>query len=132
MSSKTPLKVSHDYALLTPKRDQAFPIPCNEWDVVRTQIEHLAMEPWLFHTLGSLLIGAALATVISIWTGAISTATVSNAIVIAWAVVAACLLIGLACLYFAHKERKVHRSNASNVVTQMRLIEQRFEREAAD
>ena len=104
-------------------------MPCNEWDVLKTQLEVLTTEPWLFHTVSSLLLGAALATIISIWTGAISTAIVPNANVIAWAVVAVCTFTGLATLYFAHKEREVHRAKAQTVLTHMRLIEERFERE---
>lgn len=129
MSNNSNLKLSQGYEVLRPKSDKAFPIPCNEWDVLKAKIQALTTEPWLFHTAGSTLVGAALATAISIWTGAVSTASLSNAIVIAWAVAAVCLITGLACLRFAHKEREVHRAKASDVVTQMTLIEQRFERE---
>ena len=128
MSDDTTLRLSQDYEVLRPKHDKVFPIPCNEWDVLRAQLETLTTEPWLFHTLGSVLVGAALATVISIWTGAISTAVVKDAVTIAWAVVATCGVSGVACLYFAHKERGVHRAQAQLIATQMQLIEQRFER----
>jgi hypothetical protein len=125
----TPIKVSQGIEVLRPKSDQAYPVPCNEWDVLRQQIEQLTTDPWLFQNAGSLLLGAAVATVISIWTGAVVPSEVTpNATVIAWAVAAVCGLTGAAAIYFAHKERGVHRSKASMVVTQMKLIEQRFER----
>lgn len=127
--SGTPIKVSQGFEVLRPKADQAYPVPCNEWDVLRAQIEQLTNDPWLFQNAGSLLVGAAVATVISIWTGAVvPSQSTPNAIVIAWAISAACGLTGAAALYFAHKERSVHRSKAALVVTQMKLIEQRFER----
>lgn len=129
MSSTSNLKLSQGFEVLRPKTGKAFPIPCNEWDVLKAKIQDLTTEPWLFHTTGSTLVGAALATAISVWTGAVSTAALSNAIVIAWAVTGACVFTGLACIGFAHKERKVHRSKASDVVTQMSLIEERFERD---
>lgn len=128
----TSIKMSHGFEVLKPRGGKAFPIPCNEWDVLKTQIETLTAEPWLFHTTGSLLLGAALATVISIWTGAISTATVPNANVIAWAVVAVCTFTGLSALYFSHKERELHRVKAQAVLTNMRLIEDRFEPEESN
>jgi hypothetical protein len=129
--SGTPIKVSQGIEVLRPKTDQAYPVPCNEWDVLRQQIEQLTTDPWLFQNAGSLLVGAAVATVISIWTGAVIPSPVNpNAIVIASAVAAVCGLTGFAALYFAHKERSVHRSKASMVVTQMKFIEQRFERGA--
>ncbi len=127
----TPIKVSQGLEVLRPKSDQAYPVPCNEWDVLRQQIEQLTTDPWLFQNAGSLLLGAAVATVISIWTGAVVPSPAApNATVIAWAVFAVCILTGAAAIYFAHKERGVHRSKAAMVVTQMKLIEHRFERGA--
>jgi uncharacterized membrane protein YecN with MAPEG domain len=96
---------------------------------LKSKIQALTIEPWLFHTVGSILLGASLATAISIWTGAVSTATVPNAIVVGWAITSVCLITGMACLLFAHKERQVHRTKASDAITQMMLIEERFERE---
>lgn len=128
MNETSNLQMSQGFEVLRPKNDKALPIPCNEWDVLKKKIEDLTTEPWFFHTTGSTLIGAALATLISIWTGAVSSVPGSNMLVIAWAITGACSVTGLVCLAFAHKERGVHRSKASDVVTQMTLIEQRFER----
>lgn len=122
------IKASTGFEILLPKSVQALPVPCNEWDVLRSKIEQLTTEPWFFHTAGSLFMGASLATVISILTGAVSTQNVPNALVIAWAVTVVTGLVGLACLFFANKERKTHQERASDIATQMRLIEQRFER----
>lgn len=130
MNNTTPLKLSQGFEVLRPKSDKAFPVPCNEWDVLRSQIEELTTEPWLFHSAGFLLLGAALATVTAVLTGGVNpTAATPNAVVIAWAVTAVCAITGLACVYFAHKERGVHRAKASAVATQMKLIEERFDRD---
>ena len=129
MSANTTLKLTQGYEVLRPKNDMAFPIPCNEWDVLKEQIEGLTTEPWFFQTLGATLLGAALATLISIWTGAVATTSMtSNYTVVAWAITAVSGICGAACLYFASKEREVFRSKAGSVVTQMKLIEERFER----
>jgi undecaprenyl pyrophosphate phosphatase UppP len=123
------LKLSQGLEVLRPKADQALPIPCNEWDVLKNKITELTTEPWFFHTVGSILIGASLATIISIITGAVSTTTIKEALIIAWAVTIVCALVGGACLLFANSERKSHKAKASDILTQMNLIEQRFERE---
>lgn len=129
--SGTPIRVSQGYEVLRPKSDQAYPVPCNEWDFLRQQIEHLTTEPWLFQNAGSLLLGAALAMLTSIWVGAVApSASNPNALVVAWAITAVCATTGAAALFFAHKERGVHKAKATLVVTQMKLIEERFEREA--
>lgn len=122
------LKLSQGLEVLRPRADKALPIPCNEWDVLKEKIDALTTEPWFFHTSGSTLIGAALATLISIWTGAVASTPEKN-IIIAWAVTAVCALVGIACLLFARAERKAHKTRAADVSIQMELIEQRFERE---
>ena len=127
MSPKSSIKMSQGLDVLKPKIGQAFPIPCIEWDVIKENIESVTTEPWLFHTMGSLLLGGCLATAISVLIGAVSTNVYPMAVVVAWAIVAVCGLTGIACLFFAHKERHVHRDKAQNVLTQMRLIELRFE-----
>lgn len=122
------LKLSQGLEVLRPKTDKALPIPCNEWDVLKEKIDSLTTEPWLFQFSGSILIGAALATKISILTGAVAPTPEKN-IVIAWAVTVVCGLVGAVCLLFALAERKAHKTKAADVITQMKLIEQRFERE---
>ncbi|WP_288105570.1 hypothetical protein [Limnobacter sp.] len=130
MSTSTPLKLSQGFEVLRPRSDKALPIPCNEWDVLKSQIGELTTEPWLFHTLGSMLLGASLATFISVITGAVvDSSSAKNLVVIAWATTVVCGVTGVACMYFAHKERAVHKAKAGNVATQMRLIEERFDRE---
>lgn len=124
----TNFKLSQGLEVLRPKSDKAFPIPCNEWDVLKGKINSITTEPWFFHTAGSTLIGASVATIISIWTGAVPPTSERN-MLIAWAVTVGSALLGVACLMFAHAERKMHRVKAADVKTQMELIEQRFERE---
>ena len=123
----TNFHLSHGYEVLSPREDKALPIPCNEWRVLKEKIKQLTLEPWFFQTTGSTLMGAGIATLISIFTGAISDASVKNAGVIAWAISLVTIFVGAACLFFANKERAFYKSRAGDVVTQMDLIEQRFE-----
>ncbi|MGN4997041.1 hypothetical protein [Aeromonas sp. 61P] len=127
MTANTGFKMSQGLEVLTPKNDKALPIPCNEWDELKRQIETLTTEPWLIQMIGSLLLGAALAILTSILTGTISDAEKMNS-VISWAVCCVCAITGFLSLYFAHKEKLTHRSRATSIATQMNLIEQRFER----
>ena len=122
------LKVSQGFEVLRPKYGQAMPIPCNEWDVLKNKIIILTTEPWFFQATGSTFIGASLATFISIITGAVASEPEKNT-VIAWAVTVSCAGIGGVCLLFGLAERKAHKSKAAEVISQMELIEQRFERE---
>ena len=128
MNATTPVTMSQGFEVLAPRSGKAFPIPCNEWDVLKSNISQLTFEPQLFSTSGSILIGAAVSTFIAIVTNAIAPSAGSNVGVIAWAVVAVCAICGVGCYVFAARERKLHNNRAGEVVTQMNLIEQRFER----
>jgi hypothetical protein len=128
MKEDVPYQVSQGLDILRPKSGQAYPIPCDEWTLLKGKITKLTSEPWLFHSLGFLLLGAAVSTFLAIVLDAFQVPVQQRAQDIAWAVVAVTLICGIACLYFANKERGVHRDRASDVVAQMDLIEKRYER----
>lgn len=130
MTDDGSIKMSHGLDVLPPKADQAFPIPCDEWDNIRDRLGRLTDEPWLFHTLGSILIGTAVTTFIAIVLGAVARDTNGYNIAIAWSVFVVAGLVGTACWFFAVKERKLHRERASDLVAHMTLIEKRFQRRA--
>lgn len=127
MSEQGSFQMSHGLEVLKPRSDQAYPIPCEEWTILKRKISQLSSEPWFFHTMGSLLLGAAASTLISVMLGSYS----STALVIAWAVVATTGLAGLLCLLFANKERSVQRERASDILAQMDIIEKRYERSSS-
>jgi Na+/melibiose symporter-like transporter len=114
--------------VLKPRTDQAYPIPCEEWASLKTKLLQISSEPWFFHTIGALLLGAAVTTLIAILLGSYSAKGQERALVIAYAVFAVTGIAGSLCLLFAHKERQVQRDRASDIVAQMELIEKRYER----
>ncbi len=124
----TNFNLSQGLEILRPKADKALPVPCNEWDFLKEKIRTLIVEPWFFQSAGSIFIGAALGTLISVMTGTVSNHSEPYAIMIAWAIIIVCITAGAICLLFAHKERQVHRIRANDILMQMDLIEQRFER----
>jgi hypothetical protein len=128
MTEQTTIQMSQGLEILRPRSDQAYPIPCEEWILLKTKISRMTAEPWFFHTVGSVLIGAAASTWIAILVGTFSAPAQHDALVIAWAVVATTTLAGVLCLFFAHEQRKADRERASDVVAQMVLIEKRYER----
>ena len=130
MIDTTTFHVSQGLDILTPRSGEAFPIPCDEWDVLKDRVRTLSTEPWFFHTVGSVLVGACLSTFVSILLGTFAAPNQETSRVVAWAVGAVTLISGALCLFFADKERAVQRVRASDIVTQMELIEKRFERRA--
>lgn len=120
--------MSQGLDVLQPKSGPAYPIPCGEWDNLKDHVRRLSNEPWGFHTFGSLLLGSSLSTLITIVLGMFDKPDQDKAEIIAWAVVVVTLVSGVLCMIFAYKERGVKRERGSDLVTQMELIERRFER----
>lgn len=128
MSDQTTIQMSQGLEILPPRSGQAYPIPCDEWLALKGKIARISSEPWFFHTLGSVLIGAAASTFITILIGTFSAPAQRDSLVVAWAVVATTAIAGSLCLWFAHQQRSADRERATDVVSQMALIEKRYER----
>jgi uncharacterized membrane protein YadS len=77
------------------------------------------------------LIGAALASWITIVVGTYDADSAKQAHQIAWVINAACAVCGVRALVFAHMQRTGKKQQAADLVTQMELIEMRYERPAA-
>jgi hypothetical protein len=127
MTDEVTFQLSQGYEVLQPKSGQAYPIPCDEWGWLKGKIKKLTMEPWLFHTLGSLFIGAALSALVAILVGTFQLPAQQRQLDITWAVVVVTFISGIVCLFFAHKERGIFRERANDIVAQMDLIETRYE-----
>ncbi|MBI2175022.1 MAG: DUF3395 domain-containing protein [Candidatus Omnitrophica bacterium] len=127
MTEPGPFRMSQGYDVLQPKTGRAYPVPCDEWDFLKRKLGQVSTSPWLYHTIGSLLGGAAISTLVTILFGTFPPASSSPAIIVAWAVVAVCGICAVVCFFFADQQRKVQVVQVSDVVTQMELIERRYE-----
>ena len=128
MSEQISIQMSQGLEILPPRSGQAYPIPCDEWALLKGKISRAAHEPWLFHTIGSVLFGVAGSALISILLTNFDTPALQTLRIVALASMIVATICGLLCLVFAHLQRKAKRELASDVVAQMELIEKRFER----
>jgi hypothetical protein len=122
--------MSQGYDVLPPRAGKAYPILCEEWDFLKNKIRTISNIPHVYHTFGSVLIGASLSTLISLLIGSVSTTNQPHAIVIAWAAVTVTVVCGSLALFFAAAQRKVQQTQASEIVAQMEIIEKRYEQRA--
>ena len=120
--------ISQGLDVLPPKSGLAYPISCEEWDTLKDHVKRLSTEPLFFNTFGTLLLGSALTTLITIILGTFDKPEQAHAYTIAWAVVVVTSVSGILSMFFAHRERGVRRQRGSDLVTEMELIEKRFER----
>lgn len=120
-------RISQGLDVLAPRAGNAYPIPCDEWEFLKGKLRQVSTVPWLYQTAASLLGGAGITTLVTILTGTLPPLSQSRALVIAWAVVAVSIICALACLFFADQQRRMRSVHVSDVITEMELIERRYE-----
>ena len=130
MSNDSPYKLSQGYEVLPPKSGKAYPILCDEWDFLKTKINSISYKLNIYLELGFLFVGISFSTFVAIITGAISsenpTQSKSLFVIIAWAIVVTTIIIGLIFLFFAYEIEKIKKQRASEIVSQMEIIEKRY------
>ncbi len=124
-----PFVVSQDLLVRPPKKTDVYMIPCDDWAFLKKKLASYTKSPWVFHTVGSILLGASVTTFVGIGTGAYpSTTTAPGPRIAAWAAAVACAVIGAMALVFSGMQRRQKRDAASDITALMDLIEQRYER----
>jgi hypothetical protein len=118
--------ISQGLDVLQPRSGKAYPIPCEEWELLKERLERVSTPPWICQTAGSILAGVALSTFVVILTNTLPLPP-SFARVIAWAVVAVSALGSVLSYYFGYRERDIQAIYVRDVIKQMQVIERRYE-----
>lgn len=132
MTENSSIQMSQGYDVLPPKTGKAYPILCEEWDFLKSNVSTITERINIYYSLGFILLGACLSTLIAIFTGTFPSPNpdiISSKLIIAWAIVAVTLLVGAICLYFGLEKRKLVEKKASDILSQMELIEKRYQTE---
>jgi hypothetical protein len=128
--SKESFQISQGYEIINPSPGKAYPILCKEWDYLKEKIGQIKDGINIYHTVGTLLIGASLTTIIGIFTGRFSSTQsqeIPTSLIVAWAIFAVTIICGTISICFAHEKRKVNEIKASDIIKQMAIIEQRYQ-----
>ena len=125
-SGRSGYQVSPDVFVLAARPGAAYPIRCEEWANLKKKIQKITSEPWFFHTIGSVLSGAFVTTLIGIFLGTWEKPEQHQSLAHAWAVVVVTGILAGMGLFFAHQQRSLQRERAKDVIDQMELIENRY------
>jgi len=120
------IRMSQGLDVLQPRTGPAYPIPCEEWDFLKGKIALMSDAPWFYQTIGSALIGAAMSTLLALLFATLS----EHQQTITWAAVCVTAICGVLSLLFANQQKSVRIIQASDVISQMEIIEKRYERTA--
>lgn len=129
MSDKGGFRVSQDFAILEPKSGPAFPIPCDEWQLLKGKLTAISEPPWVLQTCASLFAGVTLATLVSLLTGTVPAISVEHpsALIVAWAVVVVSAVLAIAFFGLCREQRRMEGVYVCDVIQHMELIEHPYE-----
>lgn len=117
------ISVTQKYTIRSPIKADAYPISRREWERLKKQIGEISLGVDYFHTIGILLLGGS----ITLAASTLLSDYEKEKLIIAWSVFAVILIAGVLCEVFAHLARNIRKTQSSDVITQMELIEERFQ-----
>jgi hypothetical protein len=112
------LQLSQGYEVLAPKSGQAYPVPCDEWRFLKERLSVASAPPWILPALSFMLLGACLATFITIILGGVNVVIITG-------------VIGLSTLWLTAEKNKLQDMQVREVLRQMDLIENRFDKDTS-
>ena len=121
--------VTQEYRVLKPESGEAYPIPCREWDLLKSRIANLSHSLNIFMEAGSLFVGVSLSTLITILIGTFSQMPEPNIyLAIAWILVIATAILAVGFIGLAATKAKIKKTQAEEIISQMEVIESRYPR----
>lgn len=124
MNSKPTFNISQDFEIIPPKKGKVYPILVQEWTFIKDKIKAIKIEINLFQTIGSILIGASLSF---LGTNIATEFKDPDTKTICWALCGVLGICGLLSFIYGEGQRKFHNTIPNDVVSQMDLIETRYE-----
>jgi hypothetical protein len=112
-------------SIMPPEIEPSYPIPCTEWYFLKDGIESASSQQWILPSIGTILIGAALAELGTILSGAIPDSP-PKLLAWAWAFTGTAAISGIACVITAILRQSDARDTGNSVLKHMKLIEGRF------
>jgi hypothetical protein len=109
----------------TQEIEPSYAIPCTDWNFLKEGISKASSQQWVLPSIGTVLIGAALAELGTIFSGAIPE-TPPRLLAWAWAFTVTAAISGLACVATAILRQLDARGAGNAVLSHMDLIEGRF------
>ncbi|MFV8353902.1 hypothetical protein [Flavobacterium sp. XS2P14] len=117
--------VSQEFEIIPHQKGKAYPIGVKEWNFIKTRIKGVNIEINNFYWIGFLLLGASASCVITILVTDFKDDYKTK--YFTWAFFLVTLLTGLLSLYFAKDKHKQEQNKPEEIISQMELIESRFE-----
>jgi hypothetical protein len=115
---------SQDYEIIPPQKQRSYPISTTEWNLIKSKISDIQDNANIWHTIGSILIGTAIPSLITALSGEFKT---EKALWICWGAFLITLITGAFAFFFGREQRKIQNKSKQDVVDFMTTIEDRYQ-----
>ncbi len=115
---------SQDYEIIPPQKQRSYPISTTEWNLIKGRIADIQDSANIWHTIGSILIGTAIPTLITALSGDFTT---EKASLICWGAFLITAITGSFAFFFGREQRKVQNKSKDDVINFMITIEERYQ-----
>lgn len=116
-------KFSQDYELIPPQKQRSYPISTTEWNLIKKRINNIKDDANLWQTVGSILVGTAVPTLITALIGDFKN---DKSTWICWTAFWVTAIPGGLAFYFGSQQRKTQNETKEDVLDYMNIIEERF------
>lgn len=130
ITESSSFKMGHEYDVIVPRRETAYPIPGSDWDYLKTKVSRVSTPGLIHHTVGSAFLGVAGSAFVAALTLPDTTEQGPAVIrVVVWAVFVVTCVCGAVTLWYAHKERSRDTDWKKDVIEEMDRMEQKYKPE---
>jgi len=122
MTIKKPIAYTHEYEVVTPSREIAYPIPKGDWEHIKTRIRNLNFDTPIYQNIGSCLIGIGISTIICAITypQPVSNITIYYSL---WVIGIVGAIVGIICWIFDHSLKTIRKNECSDIILEMEANE---------
>lgn len=124
MSNRSNFNISQEYEIIPHQKGKVYVVSVKEWDFLKSKLRNINIDINELYSIGYLLIGAGISCLVTIFATDFKNDTYKYLV---WIIFGICLLGAIISLIFSRKIHKIEKSKPSGVITQMDLIESRFE-----
>jgi hypothetical protein len=117
-------KFSQDYEIIAPQKQKSYPISTSEWQIIKSKITNIKDNANFWHTIGSILIGACISTLIA---ALINDFKTEKFLWTSWFAFVVTGLTGGLAFYFGRAQRETQNQSKEDVLDFMKIIEDRFQ-----
>jgi hypothetical protein len=125
MKGQNNFNVTQEFEIIPHQKGRAYTISVKEWVFLKTKINDIKIEINNFYSIGFLFLGAGASGILTVIVTDFKSDLSSK--YITWSFLIISVLIGLLCLFFARDKHKAESIKPKEVLSQMELIESRFE-----